>query len=70
MLIRLKNIVIYHTLDKLLGMKLPINEPALPLIGFTIVQLRTMGPDRSELLMKLLGHYGNPEEVIKEFEPQ
>jgi hypothetical protein len=69
-LLKLKNVVIYHTLDKVLGLKLQINEAALPLIGFTIIQLRTMGPDRPELLMKLLGHYGNPEEVIKEFEPQ
>lgn len=69
--IRLKNNVIYYTLDKILALKLTaVNEAALPLIGFTIIQLRSMGSDRPELLMRLLGHYGNPEEVIREFEPQ
>jgi hypothetical protein len=69
-LLRLKNTVICQTLDKLLGLKLAVNEQALPLIGFTVVQLRTLGPDRHEALQRLLGHFGNPEELIKEFEPQ
>ena len=45
-LLRLKNGVIWKTLDKILDIRMEINEQALPLIGFTVIQLRTLGTDR------------------------
>lgn len=69
-LLKLKNLVIWKTLDKVLDLKLELNEQALPLIGFTVIQLRSIGGDRHEHLQKLLAHFGSPEEVLKQFEPQ
>lgn len=41
--LRLKNSVIWQMLDRILKLKLSVGEQALPLIGFTVIQLRNLG---------------------------